>query len=61
MTCDTNLFRLILEIQPNENFIHVAKSQVAVSFVTNNFTCNTKALGTLIIIDIVRLLRIKKD
>lgn len=56
MTDGTNLIRLIKEIQPDEIYNLAAMSHVAVSFETPEYTGNADGLGTLRILDAVRLL-----
>jgi GDPmannose 4,6-dehydratase len=56
MTDSTNLTRLIQEIQPDEIYNLAAMSHVAVSFETPEYTGNADGLGTLRILDAVRLL-----
>ena len=56
MTDSTNLIRLIQEIQPDEIYNLAAMSHVQVSFETPEYTGNTDGLGTLRILDAVRLL-----
>ncbi|KRD61527.1 GDP-mannose 4,6 dehydratase [Flavobacterium sp. Root935] len=56
MTDSTNLTRLIQEIQPDEIYNLAAMSHVAVSFETPEYTGNVDALGTLRLLDAVRLL-----
>jgi GDPmannose 4,6-dehydratase len=56
MTDSTNLIRLIKEIQPDEIYNLAAMSHVAVSFETPEYTGNADGLGTLRILDAVRLL-----
>ena len=56
MTDSTNLTRLIKEIQPDEIYNLAAMSHVAVSFETPEYTGNADGLGTLRILDAVRLL-----
>lgn len=56
MSDSTNLTRLIQEIQPDEIYNLAAMSHVAVSFETPEYTGNVDALGTLRILDAVRLL-----
>lgn len=60
MTDSTNLTRLIQEIQPDEIYNLAAMSHVAVSFETPEYTGNVDALGTLRILDAVRLLGLEK-
>ena len=60
MTDSTNLIRLIKEIQPDEIYNLAAMSHVAVSFEIPEYTGNTDGLGTLRILDAVRLLGLEK-
>lgn len=60
MTDSTNLIRLIQEIQPDEIYNLAAMSHVAVSFETPEYTGNADGLGTLRILDAVRLLNMEK-
>ncbi|MBW8359984.1 MAG: GDP-mannose 4,6-dehydratase [Weeksellaceae bacterium] len=60
MTDSTNLIRLIKDIQPDEIYNLAAMSHVAVSFETPEYTGNADGLGTLRILDAVRLLGLEK-
>ncbi len=60
MTDSTNLIRLIKEIQPDEIYNLAAMSHVAVSFEIPEYTANADGLGTLRILDAVRLLGLEK-
>ncbi|AVR45267.1 GDP-mannose 4,6-dehydratase [Christiangramia fulva] len=60
MTDSTNLIRLIQEIQPDEIYNLAAMSHVGVSFETPEYTGNADGLGTLRILDAVRLLGLEK-
>lgn len=60
MTDSTNLIRLIKEIQPDEIYNLAAMSHVAVSFEVPEYTGNADGLGTLRILDAVRLLGLDK-
>ena len=60
MTDSTNLIRLVQEIQPDEIYNLAAMSHVAVSFETPEYTGNADGLGTLRILDAVRLLGLEK-
>jgi len=60
MTDSTNLIRLIKEIQPHEIYNLVAMSHVSVSFEVPEYTGNVDGLGTLRILDAVRLLGLEK-
>lgn len=61
MTDATNLIRLISEIQPNEIYNLAAQSHVAVSFETPEYTANSDALGTLRILEAIRILHLEKQ
>ena len=56
LTDSTNLIRLIKEIEPDEIYNLGAQSHVAVSFETPEYTANCDALGTLRILEAVRIL-----
>jgi len=60
MTDSTNITRLIKEIQPDEIYNLAAMSHVHVSFETPEYTANADGLGTLRILDAVRLLGLEK-
>ena len=60
MTDSTNIIRLIKEIQPDEIYNLAAMSHVAVSFEIPEYTANADGLGTLRILDAVRLLGLEK-
>lgn len=60
MTDSTNITRLIKEIKPDEIYNLAAMSHVHVSFETPEYTANADALGTLRILDAVRLLGLEK-
>lgn len=60
MTDSTNLIRLIQEIQPDEIYNLAAMSHVHVSFETPEYTGNADGLGTLRLLDAVRLLGLEK-
>ena len=60
MTDSTNLIRLIQEIQPDEIYNLAAMSHVQVSFETPEYTGNADGLGTLRVLDAVRLLGLEK-
>ena len=60
MTDSTNLTRLIKEIKPDEIYNLAAMSHVAVSFETPEYTANADGLGTLRILDAVRLLGLEE-
>lgn len=58
MTDATNLIRLIQEIKPDEIYNLAAQSHVQVSFETPEYTANADALGTLRLLEAIRILRI---
>jgi GDPmannose 4,6-dehydratase len=60
MTDSTNLIRLIKEIQPDEIYNLAAMSHVKVSFEIPEYTANTDGIGTLRILEAVRLLGLEK-
>lgn len=60
MTDSTNLIRLIQMIQPNEIYNLAAMSHVQVSFEVPEYTANADGIGTLRILDAVRLLGLEK-
>ena len=59
LTDSTNLIRIIQSVQPDEIYNLGAQSHVAVSFETPEYTANCDALGTLRILEAVRLLGLK--
>lgn len=60
MTDSTNLIRLIQEIQPDEIYNLAAMSHVHVSFQTPEYTGNADGLGTLRLLEAIRLLRLEQ-
>ena len=60
MTDSTNLIRLIQQIQPDEIYNLAAMSHVHVSFEIPEYTGNADGLGTLRILDAVRILGLEK-
>ena len=60
MTDSTNLIRIIKEVQPDEIYNLAAMSHVAVSFEIPEYTGNADGLGTLRVLDAVRLLGLEK-
>src|SRR5690606_28994495 len=60
MTDSTNLIRLIQEIQPDEIYNLAAMSHVHVSFEVPEYTANADGIGTLRVLDAVRLLGLEK-
>ena len=60
LTDSTNLIRIIQEIQPDEIYNLAAQSHVAVSFETPEYTANSDAVGTLRILEAIRILGLEK-
>jgi GDPmannose 4,6-dehydratase len=60
MTDATNLIRLVQDIQPDEIYNLAAQSHVAVSFETAEYTANADALGTLRLLEAIRILKLEK-
>ncbi len=56
LTDATNLIRIIQEVQPDEIYNLAAQSHVQVSFDTVEYTANTDALGTLRLLEAIRIL-----
>src|SRR5437588_5898726 len=60
MTDATNLIRIIQETQPDEIYNLAAQSHVLVSFETPEYTANADALGTLRLLEAIRILGMEK-
>ncbi len=60
LTDSTNLIRIIQEVQPDEIYNLAAMSHVAVSFEEPEYTANADGIGTLRILEAVRLLDLTK-
>ena len=60
LTDSTNLIRIIQEVQPDELYNLAAQSHVAVSFETPEYTANCDALGTLRLLEAIRILGLEK-
>ncbi|PHJ38315.1 GDP-mannose 4,6-dehydratase [Desulforamulus profundi] len=56
LTDSTNLIRIIQEVQPDEIYNLAAQSHVKVSFETPEYTANADALGTLRLLEAIRIL-----
>src|SRR5579863_3352492 len=56
LTDATNLIRIIQQVQPDEVYNLAAQSHVAVSFETPEYTANADALGTLRLLEAIRIL-----
>jgi GDPmannose 4,6-dehydratase len=59
MTDATNLIRIVQEAQPTEIYNLAAQSHVKVSFETAEYTANADALGTLRLLEAIRILRME--
>ena len=60
LTDSTNLIRIIKQVQPDEIYNLAAMSHVAVSFDTPEYTANADGIGTLRILEAIRLLGMEK-
>jgi GDPmannose 4,6-dehydratase len=60
LTDSTNLIRIIQEVQPDEIYNLAAQSHVAVSFETPEYTANSDALGTLRVLEAIRILGLEE-
>jgi len=60
LTDSTNLIRIIQEVQPDEIYNLAAQSHVAVSFETPEYTANSDALGTLRLLEAIRILGLER-
>ena len=60
LTDSTNLIRIIQEVKPDEIYNLAAMSHVAVSFDTPEYTANADGLGTLRILEALRILGMEK-
>lgn len=61
LTDSTNLIRIVQEVQPDEIYNLAAQSHVHVSFETPEYTANSDALGTLRILEAVRILGLSSN
>jgi len=61
MTDATNLLRLVQQVQPTEIYNLAAQSHVMVSFETPEYTANSDALGTLRVLEAIRILGLEKS
>jgi GDPmannose 4,6-dehydratase len=59
LTDATNLIRLVQETQPDEIYNLAAQSHVAVSFETPEYTANADGLGTLRLLEAIRILKLE--
>jgi GDPmannose 4,6-dehydratase len=60
LTDATNLIRIVQQVQPDEIYNLAAQSHVAVSFETPEYTANADGLGTLRILEAIRILGLEK-
>jgi GDPmannose 4,6-dehydratase len=60
LTDATNLIRIVQQVQPDEIYNLAAQSHVGVSFETPEYTANADALGTLRLLEAIRILGLEK-
>ncbi|WP_299413293.1 GDP-mannose 4,6-dehydratase [Acaryochloris sp. IP29b_bin.148] len=60
LTDSTNLIRIVQQVQPDEIYNLAAQSHVAVSFDTPEYTANADGLGTLRLLEAIRILGLEK-
>jgi len=60
MTDSTNLIRIVQQAQPDEIYNLAAQSHVQVSFETPEYTANADAIGTLRLLEAIRILGLEK-
>ena len=60
MTDSTNIIRIVQEVQPTEIYNLAAQSHVQVSFETPEYTANADAIGTLRLLEAMRILKMEK-
>src|SRR5580692_3956373 len=60
LTDSTNLIRLVQETQPDEIYNLAAQSHVHVSFETPEYTANADAIGTLRLLEAIRILKMRE-
>jgi len=60
LTDATNLIRIVQEVQPDEIYNLAAQSHVKVSFETPEYTANSDALGTLRLLEAIRILKLEE-
>ena len=61
LTDSTNLIRIVQEVQPDEIYNLAAMSHVQVSFDTPEYTADVDGLGTLRLLEAIRILGMEKD
>ena len=60
LTDSTNLIRIVQQVQPDEIYNLAAMSHVAVSFETPEYTANADGIGTLRILEAIRILGLER-
>src|SRR5579863_2772628 len=60
MTDSTNLIRIVQQVQPDEIYNLAAQSHVQVSFETPEYTANADAIGTLRLLESIRILGLER-
>ncbi len=60
LTDATNVLRVVQSVQPDELYNLAAQSHVQVSFETAEYTANADALGTLRLLEAIRILRLEQ-
>jgi GDPmannose 4,6-dehydratase len=61
VTDATNIIRVVQETQPDEIYNLAAQSHVQVSFETPEYTANADAIGTLRLLEAIRILRLERQ
>jgi len=61
LTDSTNLIKIIQKVKPDEIYNLGAQSHVAVSFETPEYTANSDAIGTLRILEAIKILGLEKE
>ena len=61
MTDSTNLIRIMQETQPDEVYNLAAQSHVQVSFETPEYTANADAVGTLRLLEAIKILKMENN
>ncbi|MDB5444851.1 MAG: GDP-mannose 4,6-dehydratase, partial [Phenylobacterium sp.] len=60
LTDATNLIRIVQQVQPDELYNLAAQSHVGVSFETPEYTANADGIGTLRLLEAIRILGLEK-
>jgi GDPmannose 4,6-dehydratase len=60
LTDSTNLIRIVQQVQPDEIYNLAAQSHVAVNFETPEYTANADGIGTLRLLEAIRILGMEK-